>query len=71
MFRTYCEQRAYKGMPLTIYHNNRNGTFTDVSRSSGLDRSSARALGVVAIDIDDDGWPDLVVARDAHPTSFS
>jgi len=65
--RTYCEQRAYKGMPLTIYHNNRNGTFTDVSRSSGLDRFVGRALGVVAIDIDDDGWPDLVVARDASP----
>ena len=65
--RTYCEQRAYKGMPLTIYHNNRNGTFTDVSRSSGLDQFVGRALGVVAIDIDDDGWPDLFVARDASP----
>jgi enediyne biosynthesis protein E4 len=54
-------------MPLTIYHNNRNGTFTDVSRSSGLDRFVGRALGVVAIDIDDDGWPDLFVARDASP----
>jgi hypothetical protein len=65
--RTYCEQRAYKGAPLVIYHNNRNGTFADVSRSTGLDRFVGRALGVVAIDIDDDGWPDLVVARDASP----
>jgi hypothetical protein len=65
--RTYCEQRAYKGLPLTIYHNNRNGTFTDVSRSSGLDRFVGRALGVVAVDFDDDGWPDLFVARDASP----
>ena len=65
--RTYCEQRLYKGMPLTIYHNNRNGTFTDVSRSSGLDLLVGRALGVVAIDFDDDGWPDLFVARDASP----
>ena len=65
--RTYCEQRAYKGMPLTIYRNNRNGTFTDISRSSGLDRFVGRALGVVAIDFDDDGWPDLFVARDASP----
>lgn len=65
--RTYCEQRAYKGMPLTLYHNNRNGTFTDVSRSSGLDRFVGRALGVVAVDFDDDGWPDLFVARDASP----
>lgn len=65
--RTYCEQRAYQGMPLTIYHNNRNGTFTDVSRSTGLDRLVGRALGVVAVDFDDDGWPDLFVARDASP----
>ncbi len=65
--RTYCEQRAYRGMPLTLYHNNRNGTFTDVSRSSGLDRFVGRGLGVVAIDIDDDGWTDLFVARDASP----
>lgn len=65
--RTYCEQRAYTGMPLTLYHNNRNGTFTDVSKSSGLDQFVGRALGVVAIDIDDDGWPDLFVTRDASP----
>ena len=65
--RTYCEQRAYNGMPLTLYHNNRNGTFTDVSHSSGLDRFVGRALGVVAVDFDDDGWPDLFVARDASP----
>lgn len=65
--RRYCQQTAYKGMPLTMYHNNRNGTFTDVSQSSGVDRFVGRALGVVAIDIDDDGWPDLFVARDASP----
>lgn len=65
--RTYCEQRAYKGMPLTLYHNNRNGTFTDVSRSSGLDRFVGRALGVVTLDIDGDGWMDLFVSRDASP----
>ena len=65
--RTYCEQRAYKGMPLTLYHNNRNGTFTDVSRSSGLDRFVGRALGVVTLDVDGDGWPDLFIARDADP----
>jgi hypothetical protein len=65
--RTYCEQRAYKGLPLTLYHNNRNGTFTDVSHASWFDRLVGRALGVVAIDIDADGWPDLLVARDASP----
>ena len=65
--RTYCEQRAYTGMPLTLYHNNRNGTFTDVSRASGLNQFVGRALGVVAIDLDDDGWQDLFITRDASP----
>jgi hypothetical protein len=65
--RTYCDQKVYGGMPLTLYHNNGNGTFTDVSHSSGVDKFVGRALGAVAIDVDDDGWPDLFVARDASP----
>src|SRR2546427_11226140 len=65
--RSYCEQVAYQGMPLTLYHNNGDGTFTDVSATSGLEKFTGRALGVVAIDVDDDGWPDLFVARDASP----
>jgi len=65
--RTYCEQKAYQGMPLTLYHNNGNGTFTDVSAQSGFDKLSGRALGVVAIDANDDGWTDLLIARDASP----
>ena len=65
--RSYCAQVAYPGLPLTLYHNNGNGTFTDVSASSGLQKFVGRALGVVAIDVNDDGWPDLFVARDASP----
>jgi len=65
--RTYCDQKVYAGMPLTLYHNNGDGTFTDVSHSSGVDKFVGRALGAVAIDVDDDGWPDLFVARDASP----
>ena len=65
--RTYCEQLAYQGMPLTLYRNNHDGTFTDVSARSGLEKFIGRALGVVAIDVNDDGWIDLVIARDASP----
>lgn len=65
--RSYCAQVAYKGMPLTLYHNKGDGTFTDVSARSGLDKMVGRGMGVVAIDFNDDGWPDLFVARDASP----
>lgn len=65
--RTYCAQVAYQGEPPTLFHNNGDGTFTDVSERAGLAKLVGRALGVVSVDVDDDGWPDLFVARDASP----
>ena len=65
--RAYCAQTAYTGLPLTLYHNNGDGTFTDVSTHAGFDKLIGRGLGVVAIDVNDDGWPDLFIARDASP----
>lgn len=63
--RSYCAQTSYTGMPLTLYHNDGNGKFSDVSEKSGLGKFVGRALGVVAVDVNDDGWTDLFVARDA------
>jgi enediyne biosynthesis protein E4 len=63
--RAYCAQTSYGGMPLTLFHNEGNGRFTDVSAHSGLAKLVGRALGVVAVDVNDDGWTDLFVARDA------
>ncbi len=65
--RGYCEQIAYTGDSPTLYHNNGDGTFTDVTRQAGLQDMAGRGLGVVAVDVDDDGWIDLFVARDASP----
>ena len=65
--RTYCAQTAYEGDHPTLYHNNGDGTFTDVTEQAGLAKLVGRALGVVSIDVNDDGWPDLFVARDASP----
>src|SRR5207248_2561145 len=50
-----------------LFHNNGDGTFTDVSEKSGLAKLVGRALGLVTVDVNDDGWPDLFVARDASP----
>jgi len=65
---TYCEPRAYgEGDRLSLYHNNGDGTFTDVSAQSGIDKYVGRGLGVIAVDVNDDGWPDLFVTRDGSP----
>ena len=50
--RSYCEQTAYQGMPLTLFHNNGDGTFSDMSAPSGFDKLVGRALGVVAAGVD-------------------
>jgi hypothetical protein len=65
--RVYCMQTAYQGRPPKLYHNNGDGTFTDVSSKSGIAGYAGRAFGVVSIDFDGDGWQDLFVARDASP----
>jgi len=65
--RAYCAQTSYAGMPLTLFHNDGSGHFTDVSLRSGVAKLVGRALGVVAVDVNDDGWTDLFVARDASP----
>jgi hypothetical protein len=64
---TYCAQTAYKGDVPRLYHNDGNGKFTDVTAKAGLSKLAGRALGVVAIDVDGDGWTDLFVSRDASP----
>ncbi len=61
-----------RGLPLAhnaLYHNNRDGTFTDVSNASGILKPGGRySLGVVAADFDNDGWPDIYVACDMTPS---
>jgi hypothetical protein len=62
---SYCSQRAYPGQASVLYHNQRDGTFKDVSVPAGIHQLVGRAFGVVSTDFDNDGWPDLYVARDA------
>ena len=60
----YCIPRLYKPTPSWLFHNNGDGTFTDVSKSSGIGKSLGKAWGVVATDINNDGRMDLFVAND-------
>jgi hypothetical protein len=62
--RYYCVPRVYTPMPSWLFHNNGDGTFTDVSKESGIARYLGKAWGVVATDINNDGNMDLFVAND-------
>ena len=62
--RGYCIPHLYKPAASWLFHNNGDGTFTDVSKKSGIGKYLGKAWGVVATDINNDGWMDLFVAND-------
>jgi hypothetical protein len=62
--RYYCIPTIYDAMPSWLFRNNGDGTFTDVSRESGIASHLGKAWGVVAMDVDNDGRMDLFVAND-------
>ncbi|MFK8112688.1 MAG: CRTAC1 family protein [Rubripirellula sp.] len=69
--RAYGPPRAFSGSYSYLYHNDGEGKFTDVSESAGVqvrnddtDVPLGKAMGVVPVDVNSDGWIDLVVAND-------
>ncbi|MBZ5513291.1 MAG: CRTAC1 family protein [Acidobacteriia bacterium] len=66
-YRAYCHPDNYRGQKMKLYHNNGDGTFADVSDKSGLSGPEAKGLGVVTVDLNNDGWPDIFVANDTWP----
>jgi enediyne biosynthesis protein E4 len=60
----YCYPRIFDPMPSRLFHNNGDGTFTDVSQQMGIAENPGKAWGVVATDINNDGLMDLFVAND-------
>ena len=66
-YRAYCSPDNYRGEHLKLFHNNHDGTFTDVSIKSGIGIPEAKGMGVVTADFNNDGWPDIAVANDTWP----
>ncbi|MGD0630275.1 MAG: CRTAC1 family protein [Terracidiphilus sp.] len=65
--RHYCIPRIFNPMPSWLFHNNGNGTFTDVSKAAGITEHLGKAWGVVATDVNNDGRMDLFVSNDTVP----
>jgi enediyne biosynthesis protein E4 len=63
-YRMYCDPQQFDGVPDQLFHNNHDGTFTDVSVKAGIANRAGKGLGVVVGDIDLDGWPDIFVTND-------
>jgi enediyne biosynthesis protein E4 len=62
--RLSCPPSLYPGEPNILYHNNGDGTFTDVSESTGIGAQIGKGMGVAVADYDADGWMDIFVAND-------
>ena len=65
--RSYCHPANYRGTRNKLYHNNGDGTFTDVSEKSGIALAEGKGMGVVAADLDGDGFVDIFVSNDTVP----
>jgi hypothetical protein len=62
--RSYCSPDHYEELPNTLYRNNGDGTFTDVSQETGIAKYTGRGMGVAIADYDGDGFIDIFVAND-------
>ena len=66
---TMCGPRGLPGDTDILYHNNGDGTFTDVSEKAGILKPGPRySITAVSCDFDNDGWPDIYVAVDSQPS---
>jgi len=66
-YRAYCHPDQFKAVSHLVFHNNGDGSFTDVSKKCGIAMSPGKGLGVAVNDFDLDGWPDILIANDSFP----
>jgi len=60
----YCSPNSYEGVPSLLFHNNGDGTFTDVTEASGILKHIGKGMGVAFADYDGDGFSDIFISND-------
>lgn len=68
--KSYCTPESYRGVSSRLFRNLGNGRFADVTKEAGLYDPSSKSLGVALLDVNNDGWPDLLVANDTQPNKL-
>ena len=68
--KSYCTPQAYKGQSSTLFHNEGDGTFENVTKRAGLYDPTSKSLGIALVDYENDGWLDLFVANDTEPNKL-
>jgi hypothetical protein len=68
--KAYCTPEAYRGATCWLFRNRGDGTFEDVTASSGVLDTTSKSLGVALLDFNNDGWPDVFVANDTQPNKL-
>jgi hypothetical protein len=68
--KSYCTPEAYRGSTSWLFRNRGNGTFEDITATSGLFDVTSKSLGATILDYDQDGWPDLFIANDTQPNKL-
>lgn len=64
-YRSYCHPDGFRGTSPTLFHNEGDGKFRDVTAESGILSKEGKCLGLVLADLNGDGWPDIFVANDS------
>jgi hypothetical protein len=66
-YRSYCHPDKFPPISHLLFHNNGDGTFSDVAEKAGMAGAPGKGLGIAVDDFDGDGWPDIAIANDSFP----
>jgi hypothetical protein len=68
--KSYCTPESYKGASARLWHNLGNGKFEDATAKANFFDSTSKSLGVAILDVNNDGWPDILLSNDTQPNKL-